>query len=127
MRYRKDNSFLIREHVKAAGIAIITAMLIILALLTVGRASEQPALTDPDIQKWYQQCSQNPGCRIISRNVKILNDSGWQSEPVLIMRTPAVIDFSIARFKSAKGTIYIVLLIPDQAVDASLIKLLGGK
>lgn len=91
-------------------------------------AQDTPKVVDdPDIQQWYKDCGQTPGCKMVSRNVKVLDGKEWSSNPILIIRTSAVIDVSVARFKSPKGTIYIVMLIPDSTVDTALIRVLQGK
>jgi len=116
------------RHQEALSISLITGLLLLLGVLSFGMSDERPSLADPDIKGWYQRCSQSPGCKIIARTVKILDErEQWNSEPILIMRTSTVIDISLARFKSPKGTIYLVLLVPDQSVDVGLIKLFGGK
>jgi hypothetical protein len=90
---------------------------------------EHPTLkiVDPDLQEWYQSCSQTPGCKIILREFRILDsDKTWLTEPMLIIRTPQTISMSLARIKGAKQN-YLVLFIPDATIDTALIKLLGGK
>lgn len=81
----------------------------------------------PEMQEWYKECSQKPNCKIIMRNVKLLgSDQMWLSEPVLILRTSQVIDMSLMRFKGTNSN-YLVLLLPDNQIDAAFAKLLGGR
>ena len=84
-------------------------------------------IDDPEIQRWYQECGAVPGCKLISRNFKILEEGEkWKSETVLILRTSKVIDFSLARLQGKNGP-YIVLMVPDHSIDIGLSKVLSGK
>lgn len=108
---------------------ILGGLLLSITLLAQDRPADRPkVMDDPEVQGLYQACAGEQGCKIVSRNVKVLVEKNtWVYEPIIFVRTASVIDPTVARFKSKAGTGYIVLLIPSHTVDAALIKLLEGK
>lgn len=108
---------------------ILGGLLLSITMLAQDRPKDRPkVLDDPEVKGLYQACAVEPGCKIVSRNVKLLEaEDTWVYEPIIFIRTASVIEPTVARFKSAQGTGYIVLMLPIHTVDAALIKLLEGK
>jgi len=107
---------------------ILWGLLLSITMLAQDRPKDRPKLEDPEIRGIYQACAGEQGCKIVSRNVKLLEaKDAWVYEPIIFIKTSSVVEPTVARFKSAQGSGYIVLLIPAHTVDAALIKLLEGK
>jgi len=79
-----------------------------------------------DVKEIVKQCAKDPKCSTLVREVKVMADKQWRTEPLLILRSAGISELKIARFKGEDGA-YIVLLVPDSSVDMGLVRIFEGK
>jgi len=79
-----------------------------------------------DVKEIIKQCGKDPKCFSLVRQIQVLDNEKWNTEPLLILRSQGISELRIARFRGEDGA-YIVLMVPELSVDAGLVRIFEGK
>lgn len=98
-------------------------MVLMLSLISSLFGAEK---ANKDVKEIVKQCAKDPKCSTLLRDIKVMDNKVWRTEPLLILRSSQIVELKIARFKGEEGA-YIVLMIPESSVDMGLVRIFEGK